>query len=377
MIRSNLSISLISILLFSFYSCKEDDLEINNSKDYETYLLSEMSEQSIPAASVLIFKGETILYEKYQGYANIQQNTILADNNLFLIASISKVITAAALLQLYENGAFGLDDAINNYLPFNVNVPEHPVQITFRMLLTHTSGIADNDPVLDGQYYYNQDPTISLSFFIENYLKVGGTFYDANNNFHDFEPGTAYECSNIGSALIGVLVENISGQDFNTYCKNNILKPLGMQNTSWRLDEITQSIVTPYDFVNGSNQPIQHYTNADYPNGGLRTTVRDLHTFLSAFLNDGTSNSYQVLNKETIDTILTPQFTNSDGEIVGLHLFFDSQNNIWGHDGGEQGVATTMGFNTMTKVGAIIFTNQGEADLDELWLATYQFGEKL
>ena len=377
MIKTNLNIIAIVISLFIFNSCKEDDFEIGNIEDFETYLADEMSEQHIPAASVLIFRGGDILHENYKGHSNLQQNVILTDNHLFLIASISKVITATALLQLHEKGAFGLDDAINNYLPFNVTVPGFPTQVTFRMLLTHTSGIADNDPVLDGQYYYNQDPPVSLSFFIENYLKAGGTFYDANNNFHNFQPGTEFEYSNIGSALIGTLVENISGQDFNIYCKNNIFHPLGMLNTSWRLDEITQTIVTPYDFLNGSNQPIQHYTNTDYPNGGLRTTVQDLYKLIIAFPNEGVSNNYQLLEKETIDAIMTPQFTDSDGEIVGLHLFFDAQTNIWGHDGGEQGVATIMGFNPLTKVGAIIFTNQGEADLEELLLAANQLGEKL
>lgn len=370
-------ISLIILSIFIINGCSKDEPEISNVQEFEAYLTEEMSEQHIPAASILIFKGETVLYEKYMGYSNLEENTILADDHLFLIASISKVVTATALLQLYENEAFGLDDAINDYLPFSVHVPGYAEEITFRMLLTHTSGIADNDPILDGQYYYNQDPPISLSFFIENYLKVGGTFYDANSNFYDFKPGTEFEYSNIGSALIGVLVENISGQAFHSYCKTHIFNPLDMQNTSWRLDEITQTIVTPYDFVNGSNQPIQHYINSDYPNGGLRTTVRDLHKLISAFVNEGTSNSHKLLKKETVNEVLTNQFTNSDEEIVGLHLFFDSQENLWGHDGGEQGVATTMAFNPMTKVGAIILTNQGEADLEELLIVAYELGEKL
>ena len=370
-------ISLIILSIFIINGCSKDEPEITNVQEFEAYLTEEMSEQHIPAASILIFKGETVLYEKYLGYSNLEENTILADDHLFLIASISKVVTATALLQLYENGAFRLDDAINDYLPFSVHVPGHTEEITFRMLLTHTSGIGDNDPIMDQQYYYNQDPPISLSFFMENYLKVGGTFYDANSNFYDFEPGTEYEYSNIGSALIGVLVENISGQEFNVYCKTNIFNPLGMRNTSWRLDEITQTITTPYDYVNGSNQPIPHYTNADYPNGGLRTTVSDLHSLLTAFVNEGITGSHQLLQKETIDEILIPQFTNAEGEVVGLHMFYEAQDNLWGHDGGEQGVATIMAFNPMTKVGAIVFTNQGEADLEELLIVAIELGEKL
>ncbi|MFK7784321.1 MAG: serine hydrolase domain-containing protein [Crocinitomicaceae bacterium] len=375
--RFNVSITTMAIAFFIFNGCKKDEVEINGIEDFETYLSEEMTDQNIPATAVMIFKGETILYEKYQGYSNIQQNVALADNHLFLIASISKVVTATALLQLYEDGAFGLDEPINNYLPFSVTVPGYSQQITFRMLLTHTSGIADNDVVMDAQYYYNQDPPISLASFIENYLEVGGTFYDEYDNFHDFEPGTQFEYSNIGSAVIGVLVENISGLDFNTYCKDNIFTPLGMTNTSWRLNEITQTIVTPYDFLNGSNQVIQHYTNTDYPNGGLRTTVQDLHKLLIAFENAGMSNGHPLLESSTIDAMMSAQFINSQGETVGLHLYLDEETNTWGHDGGEQGVATIMGFNPTSKVGAIVFTNQGEADLDGLFEEAYKLGEKL
>lgn len=170
MAKTNLSIIAIVISLFIFSNCKEEDIEINNIEDFETFLSDEMSGQHIPAASVLVFRGENILYEKYKGHSNLQQNVALANNHLFLIASISKVITATALLQLHENGAFGLDDAINNYLPFNVNVPGFSEQITFRMLLTHTSGIADNDPVLDEQYYNPLVLVVVNRFLSENLL---------------------------------------------------------------------------------------------------------------------------------------------------------------------------------------------------------------
>lgn len=368
----------LTILLFVLcLGCIEDDIEINNVDDFESFVVDEMEYQNIPATAVLIFKGESMLYENYFGYSNLQQRTALADDHLFLMASISKVVTATALLQLYDKGEFDLDDNINDYLPFTVNVPGYAAEITFRMLLTHTSGIADNDEALDGQYYYNQDPPIALAYFIENYLTPGGDFYDASENFFDFKPGSRHEYSNIGSALIGVLVENISGKDFNSYCKDNIFSPLGMENTSWRLDEITQTIVTPYDYTNGQNQAIDNYTNTDYPNGGLRATARDLFILVSALAKGGQLGSVQLLKQATVQAMMTPQIPTIDHE-VGLHFFImDSQSNLWGHDGGEQGVATIMGFNPVTKVGTIILTNQGEAELDEIFSSAYQLGVKL
>ena len=371
-----LKLSLLAFILTVLYSCSDEPIEINNSNDYEEFLKDEMDFQNIPALSSLIFKEGVILEELYLGKSNIAQNVALEDDHLFLLASVSKVVTATALLQLYEEGLFSLDDPINDYLPFEVNVPNQSTDISFRMLLKHTSGIADANS-MDDQYYYGQDPTLELDYYIENYLVPGGEFYDASENYYNFEPGTDYEYSNIGNALIGVLVEEISGMDFNTYCKQNIFTPLEMSNTHWRLDEISETIVQPYEYRRRDYEVIQHYTFTDYPNGGLRSTVRDMFKFISAFVQDGMSNNYQLLNPSTIDKMITPQIPGIAND-MGLHLFLlDGKNNIWGHDGGELGVATIMGFNPETKVGAIIFANQGDADLEEILTESYEYALKL
>ncbi len=368
-----MNLFLLIFLFISFQSCNKDDIEINNTTDFEEFIQDEMDNQKISAMSILIFKENNILYEKYLGKSDVDQNTALTNNDLFLLASISKVITATALMQLYDDGLFSLDDNINDYLSFDVNIPNHSSNITFRMLLTHTSGIADGS-ALDNQYYYGEDPQISLANFLENYLVPGGSFYNASENFYDFEPGTQHEYSNEGNALIGLLVEQISGIDFNTYCKQNIFNPLNMNSTFWRLDEITQTIVKPYNYTNGKFEAIQHYTFTDYPNGGLRSTGKDLHKFLSAFVQGGLSNNYQLLDANTINLMTTLQIASLDNE-MGLHLFLiDAGNGLWGHDGGEQGVATIMAFNPVTKVGAIILTNQGEVELEEILIEAYKLG---
>ncbi len=364
-----------SIILL-FVKCNKDDLEINNTEDFKTYIQEEMEDQNIPALSVLVFNENNIVYEDYFGSSQIQQNIALQDDHLFLLASVSKVVTATALLQLQEDGQFDLDDEINNYLPFNVSVPNQNTEITFRMLLTHTSAIADGS-ALDGQYYYGEDSPIALGDFLENYLSPNGNLYNANENFYDFNPGSQHEYSNTGNALIGLLVEQISGINFNEYCKQNIFTPLGMTNTAWRLDEISQTIVQPYNYSNGQYESIDHYTFTDYPNGGLRSTGKDLFKFISTFVQDGISNNYQLLEENTIDAMLSPQIPSINNE-VGLHLFvMNADNNLWGHDGGEQGTATIMAFNPTTKVGAIILSNQGDADLDEILVEAYKLGMNL
>lgn len=362
------------LISFLFISGCGDDLEINNIEDFEEYLTDEMDNQEIPAMSVLIFREGEVLYEEYFGKSNLEDDIPLENDHLFLMASVSKVVTATALLQLEEEGLFELDDKINDYLSFNVISPSHPTtDITFRMLLTHTSGIEDSDALYD-QYYYGEDSPTSLSFYIKNYLAVEGDYYDSSDNFYGFKPGTKHEYTNAGNALIGVLVEEISGIEFNLYCKENIFNPLNMSNTFWRLDEISQTIVTPYDFEDGEQVEYEHYSFTDYPNGALRTTAQDMFKFLSAFTQGGRSNDYQLLSQSTIDAMLTPQIPTIDNE-VGLHLFLmDDDYSLWGHDGGDFGVATVMAFNPTTKTGAIIFTNQGYADLEEILAEAYKIG---
>lgn len=362
--------------IFCFSNCDTGEVDINNTADFESFIQEEMETEHIPALSVLIFKEGEILYESNLGDSQIEQGIKLESDHLFLLASVSKVVTATALLQLAEDELFDLDEPINDYLPFEVKIPDYTTEISFRMLLTHTSGIADGS-ALDDQYYYGQDSPVTLAYFIENYLVPTGEFYAADENFHDFEPGTRHEYSNIGSALIGVLVEEISGMGFNEYCKQHIFNPLGMSHTAWRLDEITQIIVQPYNYKSGDYEAIEHYTNADYPNGGLRSTARDLHTLFSVFIQEGKANNHQLLEAATVSDVLSLQIPSIDNE-MGLHMFvMDADNDLWGHDGGEQGVATIAAFNQETKVGAIILANQGDANLDEILLEAYGLGLKL
>jgi CubicO group peptidase (beta-lactamase class C family) len=367
--------TLALITFFLFLSCRKDELEIDNVEDFESFIEEEMEFQQVPAMSVLIFKGDQILYEKYFGQSNIEQSLSLTQNHLFLLASISKAITATSLLQLYDQGYFELDDFINDFLPFEVNIPNASNNITFRMLLTHTSGIADGS-IMDSHYYYGQDSPISLEYFMENYFTPGGEYYSANENFHNAEPGDDYQYSNVGSALIGVLVEQISGQDFNSYCKENIFDALEMSNTFWRLDEIDQTIVTPYNY-NNDYTALQNYTFTDYPNGGLRSNAKDMFHFLSMLAQNGLYKNNTILQSATVEQMTTPQIPEL-AEDMGLHLFtFGSNPQLWGHDGGEEGTSTIMAYNKSTKIGAIVLTNMSDVDLDEILEQSYNLGEKL
>ena len=228
--------------------------ETNNYRDEEEliqFIEDTMLAYLIPGLSISIVKDGNIVWEEHFGYANIDENIVVDENTLFMLASISKTVTATALMQLFEDGLFSLDDDIDDYLPFDVNHPDYLTPISFKMLLTHTSGIKDNWDVMP---YYDGDSELELGYYLEQYLIPEGEFYGSNSNFTNSMPGTNYIYSNIGAALIGFLVEEISSQPFNDYCNENIFEPLSMNNAFWFLSEIENldQVALPYESIGGS-----------------------------------------------------------------------------------------------------------------------------
>ena len=155
------------------------------------------------------------------------QKRPVTPETLFLIGSVSKTITATALMQLFEEGKFGLDDDIDNYLPFHVDIPFQPdAPVTFRQLLTHTASIDDNPDYINcpGWCTYGSsigpfvtrgaDSPVSLADFTKGYLTPDGPYYDWDRNFELAAPGTKSDYSNMGLVIVGYLVEVISGVPF-------------------------------------------------------------------------------------------------------------------------------------------------------------------
>lgn len=131
---------------------------INNGID--EYILNAISIYHIPGLSATIEKNDDVFWTNSYGYANISQDLLVQDTTLFRLASISKTIVATAIMQLYEQDYFDLYNPINDYLPFDVNHPDYPsTDITFLMLMTHTSSIEDNWNVMP---LFPGDPTVPL-----------------------------------------------------------------------------------------------------------------------------------------------------------------------------------------------------------------------
>lgn len=283
---------------------------------------------------VLIVKDNQVIYYKGSGYADVLNKKPMQADAIFRIMSQTKAITSLGIMQLFEKGKLRLDQNISDFIPefknpkviknFNSldsSYTTHPAkrEITFRDLLTHTSGIdyaAIGSDTMKAVYAKNGIPS-GLGYFNENLLakmKVLGTLPLLHNPGERFTYG-------LNSDLLGCLIEIISGESLETYCNKNIFEPLGMKDTYFNVPE-SKADRLPTVYTEDKNQKIIEwpptYRNIDpnYPlipksyfsgGAGLSSTAFDYSIFLQMILNGGRYDGKQILRKRTVELMLSPQ----------------------------------------------------------------------
>lgn len=363
-------------LLFLFTNFCFGQGNPNPSSSVDAVIQSEMNTQRFPGVSTLIVKNGAIVWVESYGYADVQNNIPVQDTTVFLLASMSKLFTGTASMQLAEAGVIDLDRNVNIYLPWTLQIPGYANDsVTVRRLMTHTSSIEDNNVVMDTYYGY-PNPPYTLANCMGRYFPSFGPDYNAVNNFHNQAPGSFYDYSNIATALNGYVSEVASGIPFDVYCDSNIFLPLCMNKTSWNFNYFdSMHIARPYQYVGNNYVPYPHYGFADYPDGQLRSNVMDLANFMLAYLNGGTFGSSTILSPSSVTQMWTPQIPSLD-PTQGLNWYqeqiFHSSGSamLWGHNGGEMGVSTDMYLDPLNDIGIVVLTN-GEGDglyiVDELY----------
>jgi len=354
----------------------------------DEFVLEKMKANKAPGLTACLVKNDKLVWIGAFGWADIENKKPMSENTIQNIGSISKTITATAVMQLWEKGKFTLDDDVSKYLPFQVRNPHFPDDpITFRQLLTHHSSVKDG-PAYE-QSYACGDPAVPLKEWIKGYFVPGGKYYSAEGNFHTWKPGTleipkgprAY--TNVGFGLLGYLVEVISGQDFSEYCKKNIFSPLGMEHTGWHLADVDISRhAIPYSLISKdfklpdgttldqflprygkekqsleTGELFAHclYSFFNYPDGLIRTSVQELSQFLRAYINDGVFKGRRILQKETVRTMLSEKHFGQG--LCWFSLKLRNGDPAWGHGGGDPGISTQMLFRPQDGVGVIVFFN--------------------
>jgi CubicO group peptidase (beta-lactamase class C family) len=287
----------------------------------------------IPGAVALIARNGKIVFHKAYGMSDLQDKKPFEKDAIFRIASQTKAITATAVMQLWEQGKFGLDDPISKYIPeftdtgvidtfneadstFTTNPLKQP--ITIRHLITHTSGIGYG--MIDGDDRFRkiyQKAGIIDAFTIENKTIGANVKKLARLPLHH-EPGAEWTYSE-GLDVLGYLVELLSGMPLNEYFRTRILDPLGMNDTWFYLPEEKAARLVPVQHKEDGKWEV--FTSAqfepDYPikgaktffagGAGLSSTADDYAKFLQMYLNHGMYNGDRLLSRTTIRSIMENQ----------------------------------------------------------------------
>lgn len=295
--------------------------------------------EQVPGLVAMVVKDGKIVYHAAKGLADVESGQAMGKNSIFRIASQSKAITSTAVMILWEEGKFRLDDPISKYIPEFKNpqvlgnfrygdttytTKPSTKEITIRHLLTHTSGLGYG--VIDGdermKMIYHKAGVMDL-FTTEN-ITIGESVKRLAALPLHHEPGAKFTYSE-GLDVLGYLVEVVSGMPFDQFLKNRLFDPLGMNDTRFYLDDKqADRLVTVHTRKEGkwASYPVTFYDPA-YPKtgakaffsggAGLSSTTEDYAKFLQMYLNGGIYNGKRILSSQTIQTIMTNQV----GDLLG------------------------------------------------------------
>ncbi|HEX2533541.1 MAG TPA: serine hydrolase domain-containing protein [Chitinophagaceae bacterium] len=231
-------------------------------------------QNGFPGLAYGVIADGQLLYSGGTGKANVAKGTAATPRTVFRIASMSKSVTALAILRLRDEGKLRLDDPVHLYIPelkkarlLTTDAPD----ITIRHLLTHSAGFPEDNPWGDRQ----------LADTDADLLKTAGEAQFSN------VPGVRYEYSNLGFALLGRIVTQVSGMPYGAYIRQTVFRPLGMHHTYWEYAEVPDSLLAlGYRAGAGSvaEEPLLHHGSYGAM-GGLLTTIEDFSKYIALHLS--------------------------------------------------------------------------------------------
>ena len=330
----------------------------------------------------------------HAGLRDYDRNLPVNDSTKYRVASISKLVLTTAMMKLCEEKLLNLDHDASNYLGFTLRNPHYPEKpVTVRMLLLHTSSINEGsgyDSFLTDTYNNVSDPPP-----ISELLVPGGR-YCTDNMWRNEPPGEYYSYCNANFGLAGTVIENITGQRFEDYMQETLLKPLGItgsyipegihdinnlaviyeaEDGQWKAqaDDFNGVMSAPRDFsgyVTGTNAAVFS------PQGGLRISAAELARIMILHLSKGKYEGERIISGKSIKLMHTPEwvFDGTNGDVTGgrkesrgpgVHILPVAEESdalapgvrMMGHSGSAYGLISLFYFDPEGRYGFIFMTN--------------------
>jgi CubicO group peptidase (beta-lactamase class C family) len=354
--------------------------EIKNYADLESLIRKQVDKLAGSVSVAVLHKGE-IVYTYVYGDANPIEGIPADTQTIYRYGSMTKPFTATALMQLVEQGRVDLDAWPGKYIP---GFPEG-WKVTVRQLLDHSACMPDYQLMTEGLIARRGESFSPLEEVFTEYLK--------NDPELACEPGKVSQYANAHYLALARIIEEVSGEPYETYVTDHILTPLGMDSTHFQLVEVEaryakgqyptsriDDLVARLNEYRGPGQEDivlqkgEKFSTVDdfrplAPWGGLLGTPSDLTHFLQMFLNDGRYGDTQILKPETVAAMEKMQ-TSTDGSPLGLGLSWfigkDEFGDYLNHDGGGATIESSMFFYPDLDLGVVVMGSVNGYQTDKI-----------
>ena len=315
----------------------------------DAIVLEAMENGPISGVSVGVARGGRTIHARGYGWADLENRLPAAEETVYKVGSITKQFTAAAIMQLVEDGRVSLDAPITEYLQ---EFPEHDQEISIRALLNHTAGVRN---------FTTMERWWSIVGVEMTPEEMVGVF--AGEPL-DFEPGTAFSYSNSGYILLGVLVERVNGQPYGGYLNEHLFVPLDLPDTSYCDDRaLVRNRARGYQLEDGDFANATHVSMSQaYAAGGICSNVGDLLRWLRLLSSGG------VVRRQSYEQMVDPA-TLPGGQRIeygfGLAGAFVEEHRRIAHLGGMMGFSSYLAYYPDDDLRIVVLTNtEGAASAD-------------
>lgn len=340
--------ALLSLLLLIFFIGTIPSIAQDGAADRIDTFLANLVDQDLFSGSVLVARdGEILLSEGY-GMANRDWDIANTADTKFRIGSITKQFTAMSILLLQEAGKLTIHDPICTYIE---DCPEAWAEVTIEHLLTHTSGIPSLTDFPDYLQFsiVRTTPQATIQRFSDKPL--------------DFQPGAEWYYSNSGYILLGYIIQEVSGQSYQNFLRDNIFEPLALTGTGYDDDRrIVKNRAVGYE--NSTRVASFIDMTVPYSAGSLYSTVGDLYTWIQALVNG------EVVPEAALDDMWEASVPIPDEPDVtyayGLISYTIENHAVIGHDGGINGFSATLAYFPDDKITIIALSNMEGSNLGQI-----------
>ena len=339
---------IITILLASFvlagmvFTGVSADYHLDNSPDtqaIDAYLREQVTLNRIPGMAFAMVKDGQVIFAG--GYGNAAPGKPVTPQTQFYIGSVSKSITALAVMKLVDRGDIDLDAPVQTYIPwFQVADPEVSKQITIRNLLNHSSGLSEKGDPNSTAYTANLEEQVRLMQYVKPVYKPGTTFEYYNQNYR----------------ILGYVVEVVSGKPYGEFLRENIFLPLGMMDTATNPADAPALAQGYSRFFGFPLAQAQEYIPGGVPSGYMITTADDMAKFLIAQIDNRQPNGDALVSPESLALMRTPP-TGIESQ-YGMGWMDIDGGQTYAHGGAIHYFQAFEAINVKNKSGIIALYNQ-------------------